>query len=77
MIDSVVRELTNHLPNLPWTVGLAVTQVPGEADVGRQAGERSRTTCNRHVRTGNVHAWPDDVAAMDGIAQGDVPKGAR
>ena len=76
VIDSIVCELANDLPDFPRAVGFAVMQVPGQRDVGSKAGGGAGAAGDGDVGAGDKHAGTDDVAAIDGVAQGNIAKGA-
>ena len=75
-VNPVVGQLTNPLPNFPWTVGLSVVQIPRELNIGCLSCHGAGTASNRDVGAGDVHAGARDVATSNGIAQGHVVEGA-
>ncbi len=62
----------DFLADFPGAVRFAVVQVPGESDVGGEAGHRAGSAGDGDVGAGDEHARADDVAFGDGVAQGDV-----
>src|SRR3974390_1268249 len=70
VVDAVVSKLTNNFANLPWTVGFSIAQIPGKLDVGGETGGCARAAGDGEVGAGDVHARANNVAAIDGIAQG-------
>src|SRR5208282_2534857 len=75
VIDAIVSQFANDLPHFPWAVGFAVMQIPGQRNVGSQARSRASAAGNGHISAGDEHARADYVAAVDGVAQGDIDQG--
>lgn len=76
VIDSIMRELANDLAHFPRAVGFAVVHVPRQRDVGSEAGIGAGAAGNCDVSAGDVHAWTDDIAAIDRIAQSNISESA-
>ena len=72
VVGAVVGKLADFLAHFPRAVCLAVMQVPGQLDIGGHTGHRSRAASDRDVGAGHEHAWANDIAASNGIAQGNV-----
>ncbi len=72
VVGAVVRELADALADFPRAVGLAVAEIPGKSDVGREAGHGAGAAGDGDVGSGDEHARADDVAFCDGVAQSDV-----
>ena len=68
--------MANDLAHFPRAVGFAVVHIPGKLDVGSESGIGAGAAGNCDVSSGDEHAWADDVAAIDGIAQGNVAERA-
>src|SRR5271157_3824437 len=75
VIDAVMRELTDYLPHFPRAVGLAVMQIPGQCNVGSEAGSGAGASRDGDIGAGYEHAGTGDVTAIDGVAQGNVDQG--
>ena len=71
-VHALRNEQTHFLPYFPRTVGLAKAHVPRQLHIGRDAGHAACATGDRDVGAGNIHAWTEDVAAGNCVAQGDV-----
>ena len=72
VVGAVVGELANFLADFPRAVGLAVAEIPGESDVGSEAGHGAGAAGDGDVGSGDEHARADDVAFGDGVAESDV-----
>src|ERR1700722_3407772 len=76
VIGAVVCQLAHHLPHFPRAIRLTVMKIPWEGDVGSEAGGCAGTAGYSYISSRNEHARPDDVATIDGVAQGDVAQSA-
>ena len=68
VIHSVVRQQANLLPHFPRTVGLAITQVQWQLNIGRLPRHRSGATGDGDVRAGHIHTRADHVSTRNRIA---------
>ena len=72
VVGAVVGKLADFLAYFPRTVRLAVMQVPRQLDIGGHTGHGSRAASDGDVGSGHEHAWANDIAASNGVAQGNV-----
>jgi hypothetical protein len=78
-VGPAVQDRPHPLADLGRGAGLPEPEVPGQLDVGGQAGDGPAAPGDGHVRPGHRHAGPGHGAVADGVAQGHVderPEGA-
>jgi hypothetical protein len=71
-VGPAVQDGPHPLPDLGRGAGLAEPEVPGQLDVGGQAGDGPAAPGDGDIGPGHGHAGPGHDAVADGVAQGHV-----